>query len=108
MPTPAVTPRSDRDNLAILDKLRPRYEKLREQKIRNESNIERAEIEVAEAKKEAENSFGTSNVEELRTKARDGYAKNTADVDAFADVINSVESEVAAINAEADQPVGKA
>lgn len=89
--------RNDQDNEARLAKLRPRYEALREQRIRQEQDVSRLEADVAEAERLAVEELGTSDVAEIRRIVERSYAANTTGVDAFEAAVGDVETRLRAV-----------
>lgn len=90
----------DSDNLRRLEKLRPRYEKLRDLRIRNAADAERAERDLAEASKAAIEVAGTDDIEGLRRLITENYAANTAAVDEFEAVLSDIDAALAQADAD--------
>lgn len=89
----------DADNIARLEALRPRYERLRELKIRTEGDVQRAEQDLKQAREQAIEIAGTDNEDEIRNQILVNYKQNTDLVDEFAQVIEGIEAELNAIAA---------
>lgn len=87
----------DSDNIARLEALRPRYERLRDQKIRADADVERAAADLEKAREHARQVAGTDNEDEIRQQIRANYEANTKAVDEFEAIIASVEDELDAI-----------
>lgn len=87
----------DSDNIARLEALRPAYERLRDQKIRADAEVERAAADLEKAKEAARRIAGTDSEDEIRTQIKANYEKNTAAVNEFEAVIASVQAELDAI-----------
>lgn len=94
-----MTALRDSDNIARLERLRPRYEKLRDQKIRADAEVERAASELDKAKEHARKVAGTDDEDAIRSQIRDNYERNTQAVDEFERAMAAVEAELAAIGA---------
>ena len=87
----------DSDNIARLEKLRPRYEKFRDLKIRTSAELERAEADLKAARDQAIAVAGTDNEDEIRQKILENYKENTKRVDDFEAVLNDITSKLDAI-----------
>jgi len=87
----------DSENLKRIEALRPRMERLREAKIRNDAEAERLKREIAEARKAAVELAGTDDLNEIRKIISDNYAANTAAIDEFEKTLAEVEAELDAI-----------
>lgn len=87
----------DVDNIARLEQLRPRYERLRDLKIRNQAELERAEQDLLKAKEQARNIAGTDDENEIRNQIRANYQANTKAVDEFEQILNQIEYELSQI-----------
>lgn len=90
-------PRTEAQNRQRLDQLKPRYERLNSDRIRNEAEIERLEVELAAAEKEATEVFGTTDGDAIRAAIQDSRIKATEAVDAFENAIAEIETGLAAI-----------
>jgi len=95
-----TTALKDADNLARLERLRPRYERLNELRIRNAAERERAERDLAEARRSAVEIAGTDDLDELRAKITENYEENTRTIDEFAQVISGIEAALEAVNGQ--------
>ena len=84
--------RSASENLKLLDQLRPTFEKLRTERIRAESEIERLEAELEAARALAREELGTDDEDEIRRMIEAMEAENSAVVDAFAATLRGIES----------------
>ena len=91
-----IKPRSDRENLAKLDRLRPIHEDLKGQKIRSESELQRAIRDLEEARRAAEEEVGTSDLDQIRGMVEERWAANTRDVDDFEAKVNAVQAAIPA------------
>lgn len=91
--------RNDSDNEARIAQGRPRYEALREKRIRNEADVARMEADLAECERLAVEELGTSNTDDIRAIVRRNYEANTAAVDAFEAAVADVEARLQAVPA---------
>ncbi len=82
--------RNDKDNLARLEALRPVYEDLRNQRIRSEGDVARAQQDLAEAERLAKEELGTSDLGEIRRMVDERWRGNTAKVDEFEASVNDI------------------
>ena len=89
----------DADNIARLEALRPRYERLKNLKIRTDADVERAEQDLKLAREQAIEVAGTDNEDEIRNQILQNYETNTKLVDEFEKSILAIEAELNAINA---------
>ena len=87
----------DADNLARLERLRPRYERLNEMRIRNAAEKERADRDLEDARRNAIEVAGTDDLDELRAMITENYEKNTRDLDAFERLITDIEARIKAV-----------
>jgi hypothetical protein len=84
--------RNASENLKLLDQLRPSFEKLRTERIRADSEIERLEAELAEARALAREELGTDDEDEIRRMIEAMEAENSALVDTFATTLRAIEA----------------
>lgn len=91
----AKRPRTDADNLKLLDQLRPTFEQLKAERIRAESEIDRLTKELEAARADARRELGTDDEEELRRMILTTQEENTALVDSFSDAIRDIERRLA-------------
>lgn len=91
----------DSDNLKRIEEMRPEYERLREEKIRNDADLARGDRDIKDAHAAAVELAGTSNLDELRLQITSDYEKNTKDVDAFSNLLTEIRSGLTAIEGEA-------
>lgn len=89
--------RKDADNLKILETLRPEFDKLRTERIRNEDAIERHARDYETAKANAEQVLGTSDEAEIRAKIESIRTENTKAVDDFAASLRDVQERLEAL-----------
>lgn len=91
----------DSDNIARLEALRPKYERLRDQKIRADADVERAAADLERAKENARRVAGTDNEDEIREQIRANYERNTVAVDEFEAIMASVQADLDAVGGTA-------
>ena len=84
--------RNASENLKLLDQLRPSFEKLRTERIRADSEIERLEAELEAARALAREELGTDDEDEIRRMVEAMEAENSALVDAFATTLRGIEA----------------
>jgi hypothetical protein len=84
--------RNASENLKLLDQLRPSFEKLRTERIRADSEIERLEAELEAARALAREELGTDDEDEIRRMVEAMEAENSALVDAFAATLRGIEA----------------
>src|SRR5918911_5355660 len=84
--------RNASENLKLLNQLRPSFEKLRTERIRAESEIERLEAELEAARTLAREELGTDDEDEIRRMIEAMEAENAALVDAFAATLRGIEA----------------
>jgi hypothetical protein len=88
---------SESDTLKRLEALRPRFERLRAERIRAEGDIERLSAELAEARRLARDEFGTDDETAIAGLIAAAQAENAALVAAFAGEIAAIEARLAAL-----------
>ena len=88
------------DGLNRLEELRPRFERLREERIRAEGEVERLARELDEARRRAREEFGTDDEGEIRRMIEAMEAENAAAVEEVAAAIRAVEERIARLGAE--------
>ena len=92
---PHLPTRPDSENLKRLEALRPRFERLKAERIRAEGDIERLARELAEARRLAREELGTDCESEIARMIEAAEAENAALVEAFAAQIRAVETRLA-------------
>ena len=90
------TPRSN-DAMRLLEDLRRRHDALRTQKIRNQSEHERAERELGEAEAKAVEQFGTSDENQLMAMVEEIRGRNAQALQDFSTQITAIEAELSAL-----------
>ena len=88
------------DGLSRLEELRPRFEKLKAERIRAESEVERLTRELDDARRRAREEFGTDDEDEIRRMIEATEAENAAAVEEFARLLRAVEERIAKLGAE--------
>lgn len=89
------------DGLSRLDELRPVFERLKAERIRAESEVERLTRELDAARRSAREAFGTDDEEEIRRMVADAEARNAAAIDDFAAALRAIEERLARLRDEA-------
>jgi hypothetical protein len=84
--------RNASENLKLLDQLRPSFEKLRTERIRADSEIERLERELEAARALAREELGTDDEDEIRRMVEAMEAENSALVEDFATTLRGIEA----------------
>lgn len=90
--------RSDADNLKQIEAIRPAWEKLSAERIRNEADIQRLATEYEEAKRVAEAELGTSDEGAIREMITQGRAENTEAADEFVAGVRAVQAKLAELD----------
>ncbi len=85
------------DAMKLLEDLRRRHDALRTQQIRNQSENERAERELAEAEAKAVAQFGTSDTTKLMAMVEEIRGRNAQALSDFAEQISQIEAELQAL-----------
>ena len=88
-PDPA---RASADHRKRLDAIRPAFERLKAERIRAESDIERLTKELDEARRLARAEFGTDDEGEIRRLIAERQAQNAAAVEAFTALIRDIDA----------------
>lgn len=82
----------DSDNIARLEALRPKWERLRDAKIRASADVAHRSDEVRRKKELAVEAAGTEDESEIRKIIIGRYERNTVAVDAFEAAVNAAEA----------------
>lgn len=90
--------RSDAENLKQIEAIRPEWERLAAERIRNEADIKRLAAEYEEAKRVAEEELGTSDEGEIREMITQGRTENTEAADEFVAGVRAVQARLAEID----------
>lgn len=89
--------RSDRDNQKIIETLRVRHDTLKSDRIRTEHDLTTQEQALAAARKQAQDAFGTDDIEKLRGIVRENRRQNAEATDAYSVAIEDIEQRLAAL-----------
>ena len=89
--------RPSTDNLRRLDEVRTTYERLRTERIRAESEVERLAAELDRVRESARAAFGTDDEAEIARLVDGARARNTVLVAEFADLVRDVEARLQAL-----------
>jgi uncharacterized membrane protein len=84
--------RLDTDNVRRIEQMRARFEQLRTARIRAESDVERLERELEQAREEARAAFGTDDEQEILRMIEDARGRNARLVDEFENLLREVET----------------
>jgi chromosome segregation ATPase len=82
----------DMDNVRRIEQLRAMFERLRTERIRAESEVERLQRELEQAREAARAAFGTDSEDEIRNMIETARAQNTRVVDEFEALLHSIEA----------------
>lgn len=91
-------PGSDVEALKRLEALQPAYERLRADRIRAESDVERLTAELAAARAQAREELGTDDETEIRRMIEEARAENARRVEAFAQALRDVQDRLDALD----------
>ena len=94
-PMASVPTRPDSENLERLQALRPTFERLKAERIRAESEINRLAKDFEAARREAEKEFGTADEAEIQRMIAQAHTLNTRLVDAFASTVRAIDERLA-------------
>jgi hypothetical protein len=84
--------------LRRLEALQPAYERLRADRIRAESDVERLTAELAAARAQAREELGTDDETEIRRMIEEARAENARRVEAFAQALRAVQDRLDALD----------
>jgi hypothetical protein len=84
--------RPDTENTRRIDKMRTTFERLRTERIRAESEVERLERELEEARVEARTLFGTDDDAVIQAGIDAARARNEQALDAFEKLLTDIEA----------------
>lgn len=88
----------DVEALRRLEALQPAYERLRADRIRAESDVERLTAELAAARAQAREELGTDDEAEIRRMIEEARAENARRVEAFAQALRGVQDRLDALD----------
>lgn len=94
----AREPGSDAEALKRLEALQPAYERLRADRIRAESDVERLTAELAAARAQAREELGTDDEAEIRRTIEEARAENARRVEDFARALRAVQDRLDALD----------
>jgi phage shock protein A len=89
--------RQNADHLRRLEEMRVTYERLRTERIRAESEVERLAGELERAREQARTAFGTDDEAEIARLVEEARRRNAELVAAFETAIRDVEAKLAAL-----------
>ncbi|MBY3151220.1 hypothetical protein HFO56_02240 [Rhizobium laguerreae] len=93
--------RKDSENLAIIERLKPKHTAELNKMIRLDAELERGERDLEELMAQLEAGWGTRDLDKVREIIKQNYATNTEIVDRFVAGLQSVTDALAAIDARA-------
>ncbi|WP_244496710.1 hypothetical protein [Methylobacterium indicum] len=88
----------DVEALRRLEALQPAYERLRADRIRAESDVERLTAELAAARAQAREELGTDDEAEIRRMIEEARAENARRVEDFAQALRAVQDRLSALD----------
>ena len=88
----------DVEALRRLEALQPAYERLRADRIRAESDVERLTAELAAARAQAREELGTDDEAEIRRMIEEARAENARRVEEFAQALRAVQDRLTALD----------
>ena len=89
--------RPNADHLRRLEEMRATYERLRTERIRAESEVERLTGELEKAREQARAAFGTDDEAEIARLVEEARKRNAELVSAFETLIRDIESKLDAL-----------
>jgi hypothetical protein len=92
--------RLDTDNIRRIEQMRATFDRLRTERIRAESEVERLEQDLARAREAARTTFGTDDETEIGRAIEVSRAKNAQLVDEFASLLRDIESRLKSLGDE--------
>lgn len=92
--------RLDTENIRRIEQMRATFDRLRTERIRAESEVERLERDLAEAREAARATFGTDDETEIRAAIDAARARNAAMVEEFGSLLRDIESRLQALGEE--------
>lgn len=98
MSTPNAV-RKDSENLAIIERLKPRHTAELNKLIRLEAEVDRGERDLEELLAQLEQGWGTRDLNKVRDLIRQNYADNTEKVDQWVAGMTAVTEGLAALEA---------
>jgi|1185.fasta_scaffold228687_2 hypothetical protein len=89
--------RPDTDNIRRIEQMRATYDRLRTERIRAESDVERLERELAQAREAARAMFGTDDEHAIGVAIEEARTRNTQLVEEFGSLLRDIESRLHAL-----------
>ncbi|MDW9479001.1 hypothetical protein GOB57_09975 [Sinorhizobium meliloti] len=99
MSTPTAV-RKDSDNLAIIERLKPKHAAELNKLIRLDAELDRGERDLEELLAQLEEGWGTRDLDEVRDIIKQNYATNTEIVDRFVAGLQAVTDGLEALDAK--------
>ncbi|MBY3433411.1 hypothetical protein HFN89_04485 [Rhizobium laguerreae] len=93
--------RKDSENLAIIERLKPKHTSELNKMIRLDAELERGERDLEELMAQLEAGWGTRDLDKVREIIKQNYATNSEIVDRFVAGLQSVTDALAALDARA-------
>jgi predicted nucleic acid-binding Zn-ribbon protein len=84
--------RLDTDNIRRIEQMRATFDRLRTERIRAESDVERLEQDLAQAREAARAMFGTDDEHEIGRAIETARSKNAQLVEEFGSLLRDIES----------------
>ncbi|MCV9965116.1 hypothetical protein OIU34_24855 [Pararhizobium sp. BT-229] len=99
MSTPTAV-RKDSENLAIIERLKPKHSAELNKLIRLEAELDRGERDLEELLAQLEQGWGTRDLDKVRDIIRQNYASNSEKVDEWVAGLTAVTDGLAALEAK--------
>jgi hypothetical protein len=93
--------RKDSENLAIIERLKPRHSAELNKLIRLQAELDRGERDLEELLGQLEQGWGTRDLDKVREIIKQNYASNSEKVDWWVDRLDTVAEGLAALEAKA-------
>jgi hypothetical protein len=90
----------DTETVRRIDAMRATFERLRTERIRAESDVERLRHELDRAREEARATFGTDSEDEIRALIEAARAENAQRVEAFGSLLRDIEARLRGLGEE--------
>jgi hypothetical protein len=90
----------DTETMRRIDEMRAVFERLRTERIRAESEVERLKGELDRARAEARATFGTDSEDEIRSLIEAARAENVARLEAFGMLLGDIEARLRGLGEE--------
>jgi hypothetical protein len=92
--------RLDTDNIRRIEQMRATFDRLHTERIRAESEVERLERELDQAREAARATFGTDDEAEMRRLIEAARAQNNQTMDEFATLLCDIEARLRSVGTE--------